>query len=173
MTMGHRIAVMNEGELQQVATPENLYARPANAFVAHFLGSPGMNLIEGVLTGGGDGGGSSVEFAGASVPLPAEVAASLRTAGVAAGTDLVLGIRPEALRLSADGPINATVLIVELLGAETHVICHTESGARVIVRQGASSTRPALGAPVRVEADGDPASYHLFDVTTGARLGSA
>ena len=82
MTMGHRIAVMSDGKLQQVATPEALYARPANTFVAHFLGSPGMNLIEGMLVesgapdaGAGDGTATlSVAFPGASVPLPAEVA---------------------------------------------------------------------------------------------------
>ncbi len=79
MTMGDRIAVMSEGKLQQVAAPEALYAQPANAFVARFLGSPGMNLMDGMLVesgtsaGAGEAGGRgalSVAFAGASVPLP-------------------------------------------------------------------------------------------------------
>ena len=143
MTMGDRIAVMSEGKLQQVAAPEALYARPANSFVAHFLGSPGMNLMEGMLVESGApavGAGAtqrgtlSVAFPGASVPLPAEVADTVR----GAGPDVVLGLRPESLHLSDDGVIGATVVIVELLGAETHVICQSETGARIIVRQGAS-----------------------------------
>ena len=181
MTMGHRIAVMSDGRLQQVAAPEDLYARPANAFVAHFLGSPGMNLIEGMLvetapaTIGAAGTGRllhgtlSVTFPGASVGLPDEVGDRVR----GAGPDVVLGVRPESLRLSPMGSIAATVIIVELLGAETHVICHTETGARIIVRQPPSAAKPALGESVRIDVDGDPAAYHLFDKDTGERLGGA
>ncbi len=179
MTMGDRIAVMSEGRLQQVAAPEDLYARPANAFVAHFLGSPGMNLIEGMLVesgipqgagGGGSGHGTlSVAFPGASVALPDALANAVR----GAGPEVVLGLRPEALHLDDNGPIGATVIIVELLGAETHVICHTETGARVIVRQGASASKPKIGGTVRIAVDPEPASYHLFDAESGVRLGGA
>jgi multiple sugar transport system ATP-binding protein len=176
MTMGHRIAVMSDGKLQQVAPPEDLYGRPANAFVARFLGSPGMNLVEGMLVeSGGDGGlGASgagtlcVAFPGASVPLPAAAADPVR----GAGPDVVLGLRPEALHLSADGVIAANVIIVELLGAETHVICHTETGERIIVRQPASAARPSIGAAVRIGVDPEPAAYHLFDAQSGLRLGT-
>ena len=175
MTMGHRIAVMSEGKLQQVAKPEDLYALPANAFVAHFLGSPGMNLVEGMLVesgtadteGGGGRGTLCVAFPGASVPLPAAVADKVR----GSGPDVVLGVRPESLRLSPDGSIAATVVIVELLGAETHVICHTETGARVIVRQNAGAAKPGIGEAVRIAVDDDPRAYHLFDSSTGERLG--
>jgi ABC-type sugar transport system ATPase subunit len=175
MTMGNRIAVMSDGKLQQVATPESLYARPANAFVAHFLGSPGMNLMEGMLveSGSPDGGAGPgtlcIAFPGASVPLPDAVAAGVR----GAGPDVVLGLRPESLFLSADGAIAATVIIVELLGAETHVICHTETGARIIVRQNAAATRPSLGEAVRIGVDPDASAYHLFDPTTGDRMGAS
>ncbi len=149
MTMGHRIAVMSEGKLQQVAPPEELYARPANVFVAHFLGSPGMNLVEGMLVESGMSGSQvgtgrgtlCVAFPGASVPLPPEVADTVR----GAGPDVVLGLRPEAVHLSPDGPIAASVVIVELLGAETHVICATETGTRLIVRQSAAArSRPSV-----------------------------
>jgi multiple sugar transport system ATP-binding protein len=179
MTMGHRIAVMSEGTLQQVAAPESLYNRPANMFVAGFLGSPGMNLIEGMLvesgppasaTGAeGDGGRGTlcVAFPGASVPLPAEVAEAVR----GAGPDIVLGLRPEAVHLSPDGSIGATVVIVELLGAETHVICTTETGTRIIVRQGAGAAKPAIGESVRIAVAADPQAYHLFDAASGERLG--
>jgi multiple sugar transport system ATP-binding protein len=179
MTMGHRIAVMSEGRLQQVATPEELYARPANAFVAHFLGSPGMNLMEGMLVEnapaeiGASGTGRllhssmAVTFPGASVPLPNEVGDRMR----GRGPDVTLGVRPESLELSPLGSIAATVIIVELLGAETHVICHTETGARIIVRQAPSAPKPAIGDSVRIAVDDDPAAYHLFDRVTGERLG--
>jgi len=175
MTMGDRIAVMSEGKLQQLAAPEALYARPANSFVAHFLGSPGMNLLEGMLvesgaseTAGAPSHGTlSVAFPGASVPLPAAVADTVR----GTGPDVVLGLRPEALHLSDDGAIGATVIIVELLGAETHVICQTELGARIIVRQGAAAAKPKIGEAVRIGVDSDPASYHLFDADGGVRLG--
>jgi multiple sugar transport system ATP-binding protein len=166
-----------------VAAPEDLYARPANSFVAHFLGSPGMNLIEGMLVEspgpdregagtegiGGGRGTLSVAFPDASVPLPGAVADTVR----GAGPDVVLGLRPEALHLSDRGTIGATVIIVELLGAETHVICHTETGARVIVRQSASASKPKIGEAVRIAVDPDPASYHLFDASSGVRLGGA
>ena len=166
MTMGHRIAVMSGGELQQVATPEELYARPSNAFVAHFLGSPGMNLVEGMLTEA-PGGGLTFDFPGASVHLPDSVAGTVR----GSGPDAVLGVRPESLHLQADGAIGASVIIVELLGAETHVICHTENAARMIVRQGADDPRPAIGEAVRIGIIDDPRAYHLFDAATGNRIG--
>jgi multiple sugar transport system ATP-binding protein len=179
MTMGHRIAVMSEGKLQQVAPPESLYNRPANTFVAGFLGSPGMNLIQGMLVESGPSGTGPdpgvgrgtlcVAFPGASVPLPAEVAEFVR----GAGPDIVLGLRPEAVNLSSDGSIGASVVIVELLGAETHVICTTESGTRLIVRQNATATKPAIGESVRIAVAADPRAYHLFDAATGQRLGPA
>jgi multiple sugar transport system ATP-binding protein len=170
---------MSEGTLQQIAPPESLYNRPANTFVAAFLGSPGMNLIEGMLvesgppasaTGAeGDGGRGTlcVAFPGASVPLPAEVAEVVR----GAGPDIVLGLRPEAVQLSSDGSIGASVVIVELLGAETHVICTTETGTRLIVRQDAAAPKPAIGESVRIAVAADPRAYHLFDAATGERLG--
>jgi multiple sugar transport system ATP-binding protein len=134
-----------------------------------------MNLIEGMLvesgapeTEGGDQQGTlCVAFPGASVPLPPEVAETVR----GAGPEVVLGLRPESLHLSPDGAIAAGVIIVELLGAETHVICHTETGARIIVRQSASAPKPKLGEAVRIAVDPDPSAYHLFDAADGTRLG--
>jgi multiple sugar transport system ATP-binding protein len=175
MTMGHRIAVMSEGSLQQVAAPEDLYNRPANTFVARFLGSPGMNLLEGMLVESGaasgvmgDRGPLAVAFPGGSVALPDAVGDAVR----GSGPEVVLGLRPEALRLDDAGPIAANVIIVELLGAETHVICSTENGTRIIVRQPATATRPSLGEAVHIVVDGDASAYHLFDAASGLRLGS-
>ncbi len=188
MTMGDRIAVMSHGVLQQVAAPEDLYARPANTFVAGFLGSPGMNLLPGHLTRGlgngtPDGPGSGtpdrpgdstsdvvhVEVSAGALPLPAE----LRRAAEAVTGDVVLGLRPEALRIDATGPLRAEVTIVELLGAETHVICRTPDGSRLIVRQSAQAPRPSQNEPVRIAVDPDPASLHVFDAATTERLAAS
>jgi hypothetical protein len=84
---------------------------------------------------------------------------------------VVLGVRPEALRLDPKGPIGASVIIVELLGAETHVICHTENDTRIIVRQSGEAPKPKLGEAVRIAIADDPAAYHLFDGASGSRLG--
>jgi multiple sugar transport system ATP-binding protein len=164
MTMGDRIAVMSHGVLQQVAAPEDLYARPANIFVAGFLGSPGMNLLPGkVVHGPADD--VTVEVSGGSIPLPPP----WRFAGVHAG-EVVLGLRPESLRIDPLGPLGAEVTIVELLGAETHVICTTADGSRLIVRQPPQAAKPAPGDQLRVAIDPDPAALHLFDAVTTQRL---
>jgi multiple sugar transport system ATP-binding protein len=164
MTMGDRIAVMSHGVLQQVAPPEELYSAPANIFVAGFLGSPGMNLLPGrVVRGTGDD--VTVEVSGGSLPLPAPLRAA------SAGADqVVLGIRPESLRIDERGPLQAEVTIVELLGAETHVICTTPDGTRVIVRQPPQAARPAPRDGVRIAVDPDPAALHLFDAVSTLRL---
>ena len=174
MTMGDRIAVMSHGVLQQIAAPEDLYGRPANTFVAGFLGSPGMNLLPGHLTRGeGDGPADGtgdvvhVEVSAGTLPLPPD----LRRAAEAVTGDVVLGLRPEALRIDPSGPLRADVTIVELLGAETHVICKAPDGSRLIVRQGAQAARPSPHDQVRIAVDPDPASLHVFDATTTERLG--
>jgi multiple sugar transport system ATP-binding protein len=167
MTMGDRIAVMSQGILQQVAPPEELYALPANTFVAAFLGSPGMNLLPGQLSGGG-ADDPTVEVAAGSLALPA----ALRHLGGTTSNDVVLGLRPESLRLDPEGPLRADVTIVELLGAETHVICRTPDGAQIIVRQPAQAARPAPNDPVRIAVDPHPGAVHLFDARTTRRLGT-
>jgi multiple sugar transport system ATP-binding protein len=181
MTMGDRIAVMSQGQLQQVAAPEDLYAKPANTFVAQFLGSPGMNLLPATVEVGP--AGTELRLSGGALTLPAAMAtattattaalqaAGNRTgAGTGTGTKVVLGIRPEALRLDPNGPIAATVTLVELLGAETHVICTSADGTRVIVRQGNQAPKPAQGEAVRIAVEADPAVLHLFDAVTTERL---
>jgi ABC-type sugar transport system ATPase subunit len=129
-------------------------------------------LVESGPSGAGPEGNQGagtlcVAFPGASVPLPAEMAEIVR----GSGPDVVLGLRPEAVHLSSDGSIGATVVIVELLGAETHVICTTETGTRLIARQGAAAPKPAIGESVHIAVAADPQAYHLFDAATGERLG--
>jgi multiple sugar transport system ATP-binding protein len=159
MTMGDRIVVMNKGFLQQVAPPQELYEKPANTFVAGFIGSPGMNLI----TGRAEQAGASVAFAGGSVPVPPR----LRQAAAKAG-DVVVGMRPETLALDPGGSFGATVLIVELLGAEVHVIAETDDKSRIVVRQEVASTRPHIGERVTVRTQEE--SLTLFDVATTQRI---
>ena len=154
MTMGHRIAVMQGGRLQQVAPPQELYERPANTFVATFLGSPGMNLIP-------------AERRGDELVTPSgSLAADQALADIPQGP-VTLGARPESLSLATDG-LRATVALVEMLGAETQVHCTLEGGTTLVVRQGHDEVRPDLGDTVAVAVD--PVSLHAFDAETGARI---
>jgi multiple sugar transport system ATP-binding protein len=160
MTMGHRIAVIDDGVLQQVAPPQDLYDRPGNVFVARFLGSPGMNLLPATLEPGPP---AAVRTAAGVVPLPEPLAPA---AGRSAS--LTVGLRPETLALEPSGTLGASVVIVEGLGAEAHVICTAADGTRLVVRQDADRPRPSIGEAVRIAVD--LAGVHLFDGESGARL---
>jgi multiple sugar transport system ATP-binding protein len=133
MTMGDRVAVMRDGRLQQVDIPQVLYDRPANAFVAGFIGSPAMNLIHARLTGGD--GAATLELGEIVLPLPRSLLT--RRPGVAhyVGRDVVVGIRPEdiedaSLLPSANGSsLPVRVTLAEALGSE--VIAHFPLGGEV------------------------------------------
>ncbi len=140
MTMGDRIAVMSGGVLQQVAAPQDVYANPANVFVAGFLGAPGMNLLKGTLDR--SAGGPKVRVDTGSVPFPARF-------GAAGASAVVVGFRPEAVSVDAQGTLGATVDIVELLGAEVHVVCRV-GDARVVVRQDVTRPRPQIGEQIKL-----------------------
>jgi multiple sugar transport system ATP-binding protein len=149
MTLGQRVAVLNAGRLQQVATPRELYERPVSAFVAGFIGSPPMNLLPGRMVEGG------VQVAGATL----RTAALPRAKGDGSVT---VGLRPEALRLAAEGVPNTlalTVEHVEWLGHET--LAHLRTGdAQIVARLPGMQTLEA-GAPMTVAVD--PAQIYLFD----------
>src|SRR3954469_19001020 len=115
MTLGHRVAVLHEGLLQQCAPPRELYDRPRNTFVAGFIGSPAMKFL---TVPRGDNG--SVAVGGVELALPAP----------ASGGDVVVGVRPEALELAADG-IGAEVQVVEDVGADAYVFCTSAAGKLV------------------------------------------
>ena len=149
MTMGDRVAVMRNGRLQQVDLPQVLYDRPANAFVAGFIGSPAMNLLRGRLNGGSDG--LSVELGEAVLPLPRSLLSRRRALARYAGADVIVGIRPEdiedaALVPSANGsafPVRVT--LTESLGAE--VIAHFPLAGDVEpVAVGTAAASPVLEA---------------------------
>jgi multiple sugar transport system ATP-binding protein len=159
MTMADRVAVLDEGRLQQVGPPREVYDRPTNLFVARFIGSPPMNTVSG--TARTTGGSVSVDFGGGSLQVGDVDGA------VTDGMPVVVGVRPEHLRVGA-GSVAATVRAHEWLGHERHVYCDVE-GTPVIVRdtdEGATGSRP--GDEVTLTAK--PADVHLFDATTTERL---
>ncbi len=163
MTMGHRIAVLDAGVLQQLDTPQAVYDSPANLFVARFIGTPPMNTIEGRIRG--DGRLLAFESGGVQLVLPAPLA---RVARAASLESAVLGVRPEDLHLDATGPITAKVVLVELLGHERHLVTRLDDGQLVTVRQGAQDASPRDGEVVRVAAR--PGTLHLFDPVSGRRV---
>jgi multiple sugar transport system ATP-binding protein len=155
MTMGHRVAVLRDGRLQQCDTPRRLYDHPANLFVAGFIGSPAMNLCTlPVVDGRASLGGSELE-------LPA---------GVNGSREVVVGLRPESLELADDG-VPGRVEIVEELGADAYAFCVADlpgGEARLVARADARHP-PASGARVALRPRFDEA--HLFDPVSGLRLG--
>ncbi|MDE3131915.1 MAG: ATP-binding cassette domain-containing protein, partial [Acidobacteriota bacterium] len=165
MTMGHRVAVLRDGQLQQVDTPRNLYDRPANVFVAGFIGSPAMNLRTAAL---GDGGAT---LGGAAVALPPAALAAGRGAKL---SELVIGLRPEATTLAGNGQTGTlalTVTLVEELGADAYVYGRLEGDGpqdKPWVLRCESRAVPTIGAHVRITVDAGAA--HVFSPATGERL---
>jgi multiple sugar transport system ATP-binding protein len=163
MTMGHRIAVMHQGVLQQVGPPGDVYTYPANLFVAGFIGSPPMNTISGRPLSVGDE--LAVEAGGGQIPLPAQLAAAVRASGA---SEVVVGVRPERVRIAPGGPLAATVVVVESLGYEHLVICRLADGQQAVVRLVAGAAIPAEGEAVGLDTDVE--HLHLFDARSGARI---
>jgi len=163
MTMGSRIAILNDGVLQQVGPPQDVYNRPANLFVARFIGNPPMNTITGDITG--SDGALSVSIPGGAIELPP---AAAKEASDRKLEQLTIGVRPEHLQIAADGPVEATVSVVEHLGHELHLICRLNDGQMVIVRQPAGRGEPEELGQVRLVTQ--PEQLHLFDPTTEQRL---
>jgi ABC-type sugar transport system ATPase subunit len=157
MTLGHRVAVLSDGQLQQCDTPRTLYDQPANTFVAGFIGSPAMNLCKCQL-----GANGSVSLGGVEVELPVGARALL-------GGAVVVGLRPESLEVGADG-IPAAVEVVEEIGADAYVFAAAEVGGEEtkLVARVESRRAPERGA--RVSLRPRPGEAHLFNPETGARL---
>jgi multiple sugar transport system ATP-binding protein len=157
MTLGHRVAVLHEGHLQQCGPPRELYERPANVFVAGFIGSPAMNFFTVPL-----GTNGTASFAGVQVPLPRETAVDGRTS-------LVIGVRPESLEVAAEG-IAAKVDVVEDVGADAFVFCSTELSGQTtkLVARTEQRNAPKQGERVTLRPRADEA--HLFDPASGERL---
>ena len=178
MTMGTRVAVLLDGRLQQITTPRELYDHPANRFVAGFIGSPPMNLLEATVAATDDGAGVEVgvgiEVDGQRLSVVGDVPPDLPSPG----GSVVLGLRPEDLTLLPAEPgdgrqtLSATVVLVEELGAEELVHLRLGSDAKgaqptlVVRTAGASKLSPDDPAHVAV----DPQRFHFFDAETGRVL---
>ena len=171
MTLADRIALLHQGVLQQIGRPDELYDRPANTFVAGFIGSPAMNLLDG--TWAGEPGTPTVRGPGLLVPvLPGSL-----TGDAAIGARVKLGVRPHDLAIgdvrvatSGDG-FQGTVEVLEPLGWEVHLHVRGEYGSITARVERANLPVPlAPGHPVRLVVD--PAKVHLFDAESGRRLGA-
>jgi multiple sugar transport system ATP-binding protein len=163
MTMGDRVAVLSDGQLQQCDTPRALYDHPANVFVAGFIGSPAMNLASAKLTKDG------AEVGGASVPLSREIIS-------AADSDTIkLGFRPESLEVTTDtdGTLPMKVELVEELGSDAYVYGKlagedAEGTQTNVVARVDPRTPPKMGDTLHLRIR--PDELHVFSGTTGLRL---
>jgi multiple sugar transport system ATP-binding protein len=155
MTMGDRIVVMNGGRIEQEGAPLELYDRPANRFVAGFIGSPAMGFLEATLDGAGR----------ARVADGPELAVAVPDAG--GGRPVTLGIRPECFRRDPEGPLTLSVEVVEPTGPEIHVYGRIAGvPVRALFRD---RLLPAPGD--RLSLSVAPEDVHLFDAHSGMRLG--
>jgi len=160
MTLGTRIVVLNGGRIEQVGTPSDLYERPANRFVAGFLGSPRMNFFDATLVAQ-DQRGATVQLAGGARVQVAADAARART-----GDKVTLGVRPEHLQMarpgSGEGGIGAAVALVEYLGDVTLVYFQVDGVSEMVaVKCDADTAPPALGS--RAELVFPATRAFLFD----------
>ncbi|CAN5615305.1 sn-glycerol-3-phosphate ABC transporter ATP-binding protein UgpC [soil metagenome] len=160
MTMGDRVAVLDEGILQQCASPRDLFRSPANVFVAGFIGSPAMNLLPATLTEAGAVHGS----------LVVQVTPDQRAA--ATGAEVTIGVRPEAWHIETEGGLDVDVVVVEELGSESFLYC-TEPGedvsgeAQVVARAEGLSENSSGD---RISLVPRPELVYLFDGASGTRL---
>ena len=158
MTLGHRIAVMAGGRIQQLGDPQDVYDRPANLFVAGFIGSPGMNLLPGTLRR--DATAATLEIQGDRLALPASV-------GGRDGDQVVFGVRPEHLALTdAADSVHVAVKVVEQTGIDSLVFADFAGHELCALFRDRQSLAP--GQPIRLRPQ--PESIHLFDARSGARL---
>jgi multiple sugar transport system ATP-binding protein len=164
MTLADRIVVMHQGKIQQQGSPQELYKRPANRFVAGFIGSPPMNFLKADLLE--EGGRLFARGAGFTVELPGHRKALLASQQ---SRSVDIGIRPSAFRLAAagtKGAIELDVLVSEYVGAQSVLVCEC-AGVRVLVEVGSDDPLPTSG---RLSFMVDPEAIHLFDPTTEAAL---
>jgi len=149
MTMADKIVVMNNGRVEQIGSPLELYDNPANLFVAGFIGSPAMNFLKGRLNGAAVAVGNGI-----SLPVRTKLES---------GRDVLVGVRPEHLAVAADG-VPAEVVIVEPTGADTQIFCKLAGTDVTAVVRERHDFRP--GESIRLK----PQLTYLFDPSSGARL---
>ncbi|MBL4907487.1 MAG: sn-glycerol-3-phosphate import ATP-binding protein UgpC [Sneathiella sp.] len=161
MTLGHRLMVLNNGEVEQLGTPLELYEHPASLFVAGFIGSPAMNMIT-----------SKISSDGKTIHIADDIELALENGGSADHTnrDVILGVRPEHLELASgsDDALPMTVTVVEHLGAETLVHGHfgNDMTDLTIRKSGILQVKAGDILPTKIRQD----HIHLFDPTTEKRI---
>jgi multiple sugar transport system ATP-binding protein len=193
MTMGDRVAVLRDGRLQQVDAPQRIYEQPANLFVAGFIGSPAMNVVEAELRAAGGGDGLEARFGNISIPVPAGRASALRSSGV---ERVALGLRPQALEdasldVDSGSPrITVPVELVEHTGSEAIVAFDTggtpvrtddvraaldtdeelplRTDTVVFLARVHPKSRATAGGQLELAVDTE--QLHFFDLDTGAAL---
>ncbi|AID30338.1 glycerol-3-phosphate ABC transporter ATP-binding protein [Mesorhizobium sp. SEMIA 3007] len=158
MTMADRIVVMHDGLIQQVGAPLDLYDRPANMFVAGFIGSPGMNFLPATVEKAGKV--DAVLSDGQKLRLPDGLP-------LKDGDAITIGLRPEHIRLADDGALRGEVVVVEPLGLSTQFYVKLANQQLCVFAMGRAGVKP--GDTVRLAAD--PAALHLFDPKSGDRIG--
>jgi multiple sugar transport system ATP-binding protein len=153
MTMADKIVVMRDGHIAQMGAPLDLYDRPANTFVAGFIGSPAMNLVTGQVDASG-----TLVAGDLRLPLPPQ-------AGIQPGRRLTWGIRPEHLSLAAEG-IVASIAVIEPTGSETHLVLRAGGQEMVSMSRDRVGLRPGDHVHLRPSL----AHIHLFDAESGDRI---
>ena len=162
MTMGDRIAVMNQGLLQQVGSPDEIYNRPGNTFVAGFLGSPPMNFLDVTLVEGD--GGYALDGGTFKLSLPRDVGEALRSS--LSDSELILGFRPEDVEIherAMPDSIEVTLYVYEPLGSE--VVADLRLGENLLKARAPPSFRADLGSRLWITIPAE--KLHLFDKKTG------
>jgi multiple sugar transport system ATP-binding protein len=199
MTMGDNVAVMNRGVLQQVDPPQRMYDQPANLFVAGFIGSPAMNMVEATLARAD--GGRFAGFGGLRLRVPDETLSTRPALGGYVGKGVVLGIRPEDIEdpqflPAQDAEAQVTVVVAhrEAMGAEVYahftvdaapvvtedtrdlvadtgadVADHESAGATTFIARLHPRTSATRGKPITLQVD--TRTLHVFDPATGQALG--
>ncbi|TCN54965.1 multiple sugar transport system ATP-binding protein [Rhodococcus sp. SMB37] len=160
MTMGDRVAVLKRGQLQQFSSPTELYDRPANAFVAGFIGSPAMNLLPATVTDNGVLVGNTV------IPVERDRITSLHSAGI---TSVTAGIRPEDFEITEGAGVEAVVELVEELGSESYVHTRVPGSGNQIVARSLTRTPARLADTIHLRKR--EGTVHLFHPETGERVG--
>lgn len=161
--MADRVVVLRDGVIEQAADPITLYERPANAFVAEFIGAPSMNMLDGRIEAAGD----SLRFTGThglSFDIPPERAALLAPL---VGQDVLLGIRPEHTD-EADGGIGVQVDVVDIEPLGPHTLVIGQVGDRKFTGQARADTATRPGDRVAIRFD--PAKLHFFRASDGAAI---
>ncbi|MBR2807325.1 MAG: sn-glycerol-3-phosphate ABC transporter ATP-binding protein UgpC [Oscillospiraceae bacterium] len=175
MTLGDRIVIMKDGEVQQIGTPSEVFDNPVNTFVAGFIGTPQMNMFEGELKLGADG--YYLDIQGTEIPLPDNKQANLKAQGVGS-QKVIIGVRPEHIMYSKDAEkdtIHGTVDVTEMMGSSIHLHASVLGNDCIIIvptidlaEMGLSAASISTGSVVNFRFA--PQAIHLFDPESGKNL---